>query len=92
MQTRLPAYVICVETFIPYQTVHYLQLFIKQDFVYEDRGSDQNMKLYNEEEPPLIPLHKVTHKKIVLIQGDHDISSDRDDINRLKSQLHGNQS
>ena len=67
-----------------------MQTVIKNDFVYQDRGDDINMELYNQVEPPKIPLDKITHRKIVLIQGDKDMSSDREDIDRLKSELKGN--
>ena len=78
------------DTLIPYQYAHFLQLAIKQDFVYQDRSDDENMELYNQIEPPKIPLDKITYRKIVLIQGDMDMSSDREDIDRLKSELKGN--
>ena len=78
------------DTAIPYQNAHYLQLGIKNDFVYEDRSDDENMELYKQTEPPKIPLDRITHKKIVLLQGDQDISSDREDMNRLKNELKGN--
>lgn len=74
-----------VDQIIPYQIAHIIQLVIANDFVFEDRGQDQNMELYSQIQPPKIPLERVAHKKIVLIQGDKDQSSDREDMNRLKS-------
>ena len=48
------------------------------------------MALYNQIEPLKIPLDKITIRKIVLLQGDRDMTSDREDINRLKSEIKGN--
>lgn len=90
LQTRLPVYALAIDAVIPYQYSHYLQLAIQNDFVYEDRSDDENMALYNQIEPPKIPLDKITNRKIVLLQGDKDMTSDREDINRLKSEIKGN--
>ena len=48
------------------------------------------MALYNQIKPLKILLDKITIRKIVLLQRDRDITSDQENINRLKSQIKGN--
>ena len=66
-----------------------MQLALKDDFVFHDRGHDKNMQIYNQIDPPKIPLDKIIHEKIVLILGDKDFTSDREDIDRFKQVLKG---
>ena len=47
------------------------------------------MYLYDQIEPPKVPLEKVTNTKMILIQGSLDMSSDEDDMKRLKNALKG---
>ena len=47
------------------------------------------MYLYDQDKPPKVPLEEVTNTRIILIQGNLDMSSDKDDIMRLKNVLKG---
>lgn len=79
----------CLDILSTYATSHYAQLYVLDDFVYHNRDHRQNMELYDQVKPPKVPLENVKNTKIILIQGSIDISSDQDDIKRLKNALTG---
>ena len=69
---------------------HYIQLILTRKFIYHNRNERQNIKLYNEVEPPEIPLEKIANEKIILLKGDSDGTADQVDVDHLKQVLTGN--
>ena len=85
----MSTYLSCVDILSSYAVSHYAQLYVENDFIYHNRGETQNMYLYDQIEPPKIPLEKVTNTKMILFQGSLDMSSDQDDMRRLINTLKG---
>ena len=82
-------YLSCADILSSYAVSHYAQLYVEDNFIYHNRGETQNMYLYDQDKPPKVPLEEVTNTRIILIQGNLDMSSDKDDIMRLKNVLKG---
>lgn len=89
-KSRTSSYALSIENLSTYSMSHYIQLILTRKFIYHNRNERQNIKLYNQAEPPEIPLEKIANEKIILLKGDSDGTADQVDIDHLKQALTGN--
>lgn len=68
---------------------HFGQSVNSRRFAFYDYGLNGNLEKYNQREPPLYELEKITNKHIYLVTADTDWFSNPSEINKLRGRLRG---
>lgn len=70
--------------------IHFVQIIKNKKFIYFDYKKEANFLIYHQSEPPEYDLSKIKDIPIMLIGGDKDKLSTREDIRWLKNELKEN--
>ena len=70
--------------------IHFVQIIENKKFIYFDYKKEANFHIYHQSEPPEYDLSKIKDIPIMLIGGDKDKLSTREDIRWLKNELKEN--